>query len=449
MEIKMNKDLTVGDPGKVIRQFCIPLFASVIFQQLYNIADSLVAGKFAGENALAAVGNSYEITLIFIAFAFGCNMGTSILVSQFFGAKRIADVKTAITTSYVATFVLVVLLTIGGILGTDGLLTLINTPAEIMTDSALYLDIYIYGLIFLFFYNLAMGVFSALGDSRTPFLFLAFSSTANIFLDILFVTAFGMGVDGVAWATFLCQGVSCILANVVLYRRIATLTKGIARAIIFDRKIFFKLVYLAVPSILQQSFVSVGNIMVQTIINGFGSAVIAGYSAAIKLNNLVITSTTTLANAVSSFSSQNIGAAKFDRVKKGWKTGVLFVECLLIPVILLFTLGSHLVLQLFLDDVSGLAMETGRAFLLIVSPFYLVVAVKNMCDAVLRGAGDMKPFMADTFIDLMLRVGLSWLFSRYIGSLGIWLSWPIGWSVATLIALYFYLTGHWRRRIFS
>lgn len=445
----MNRDLTEGRVAPVLIRFAIPLLLSMVFQQLYNIADSLVAGKFISESALAAVGNSYEITLIFIAFAFGCNMGTSILVSQFFGAKRIADVKTAITTSYVATFVLVVLLTIGGILGTDGLLTLINTPAEIMADSALYLDIYIYGLIFLFFYNLATGVFSALGDSRTPFLFLAFSSTANIFLDILFVTAFGMGVDGVAWATFLCQGVSCILANAVLYRRIATLTKGIARAKIFDRKIFFKLVYLAVPSILQQSFVSVGNIMVQTIINGFGSAVIAGYSAAIKLNNLVITSTTTLANAVSSFSSQNIGAAKFDRVKKGWKTGVLFVECLLIPVILLFTLGSHLVLQLFLDDVSGLAMETGRAFLLIVSPFYLVVAVKNMCDAVLRGAGDMKPFMADTFIDLMLRVGLSWLFSRYIGSLGIWLSWPIGWSVATLIALYFYLTGHWRRRIFS
>ncbi len=445
----MNRDLTEGRVAPVLIRFAIPLLLSMVFQQLYNIADSLVAGKFISESALAAVGNSYEITLIFIAFAFGCNMGTSILVSQFFGAKRIADVKTAITTSYVATFVLVVLLTIGGILGTDGLLTLINTPDEIMTDSALYLDIYIYGLIFLFFYNLATGVFSALGDSRTPFLFLAFSSTANIFLDILFVTAFGMGVDGVAWATFLCQGVSCILANAVLYRRIATLTKGIARAKIFDRKIFFKLVYLAVPSILQQSFVSVGNIMVQTIINGFGSAVIAGYSAAIKLNNLVITSTTTLANAVSSFSSQNIGAAKFDRVKKGWKTGVLFVECLLIPVILLFTLGSHLVLQLFLDDVSGLAMETGRAFLLIVSPFYLVVAVKNMCDAVLRGAGDMKPFMADTFIDLMLRVGLSWLFSRYIGSLGIWLSWPIGWSMATVIALYFYLTGHWRRRIFS
>ena len=373
----MNRDLTEGRVAPVLIRFAIPLLLSMVFQQLYNIADSLVAGKFISESALAAVGNSYEITLIFIAFAFGCNMGTSILVSQFFGAKRIADVKTAITTSYVATFVLVVLLTIGGILGTDGLLTLINTPDEIMTDSALYLDIYIYGLIFLFFYNLATGVFSALGDSRTPFLFLAFSSTANIFLDILFVTAFGMGVDGVAWATFLCQGVSCILANAVLYRRIATLTKGIARAKIFDRKIFFKLVYLAVPSILQQSFVSVGNIMVQTIINGFGSAVIAGYSAAIKLNNLVITSTTTLANAVSSFSSQNIGAAKFDRVKKGWKTGVLFVECLLIPVILLFTLGSHLVLQLFLDDVSGLAMETGRAFLLIVSPFYLVVAVKN------------------------------------------------------------------------
>ena len=261
----MNRDLTEGRVAPVLIRFAIPLLLSMVFQQLYNIADSLVAGKFISESALAAVGNSYEITLIFIAFAFGCNMGTSILVSQFFGAKRIADVKTAITTSYVATFVLVVLLTIGGILGTDGLLTLINTPDEIMTDSALYLDIYIYGLIFLFFYNLATGVFSALGDSRTPFLFLAFSSTANIFLDILFVTAFGMGVDGVAWATFLCQGVSCILANAVLYRRIATLTKGIARAKIFDRKIFFKLVYLAVPSILQQSFVSVGNIMEEVV----------------------------------------------------------------------------------------------------------------------------------------------------------------------------------------
>ena len=443
----MNKDLTEGRVAPILIKFALPLLLSMVFQQLYNIADSLVAGKFISEEALAAVGNSYEITLIFIAFAFGCNMGTSILVSQFFGAKRYDDVRLAITTSYISTFVLVVVLTICGILGTDGLLSLINTPQEIFADSALYLDIYIYGLVFLFFYNLATGVFSALGDSRTPFVFLAISSTANIFMDILFVTAFSMGVDGVAWATFICQGVSCILANAVLVKRISSMTKGQAKGRLFDRMMFFKFIYLAIPSILQQSFVSVGNILVQTIINSFGSAVIAGYSAAIKLNNLVITSTTTLANAVSSFTSQNIGAAKYNRVVSGWRVGIAFTECMLIPIILLFTLGADLVLRIFLDDVSSLAMATGRSFLLIVAPFYLVVAIKNISDAVLRGAGDMKPFMADTFIDLLLRVGLSWLFSSYWGPVGIWLSWPVGWSVATVISIFFYLSGHWKKRI--
>ena len=443
----MNKDLTEGRVAPILIKFALPLLLSMVFQQLYNIADSLVAGKFISEEALAAVGNSYEITLIFIAFAFGCNMGTSILVSQFFGAKRYDDVRLAITTSYISTFVLVVVLTICGILGTDDLLSLINTPQEIFADSALYLDIYIYGLVFLFFYNLATGVFSALGDSRTPFVFLAISSTANIFMDILFVTAFSMGVDGVAWATFICQGVSCILANAVLVKRISSMTKGLEKGRLFDRRMFFKFIYLAVPSILQQSFVSVGNILVQTIINSFGSAVIAGYSAAIKLNNLVITSTTTLANAVSSFTSQNIGAAKYERVVSGWRVGIAFTECMLIPIILLFTLGADLVLRIFLDDVSSLAMATGRSFLLIVAPFYLVVAIKNISDAVLRGAGDMKPFMADTFIDLLLRVGLSWLFSSYWGTVGIWLSWPVGWSVATVISIFFYLSGHWKKRI--
>ena len=443
----MNKDLTEGRVAPILIKFALPLLLSMVFQQLYNIADSLVAGKFISEEALAAVGNSYEITLIFIAFAFGCNMGTSILVSQFFGAKRYDDVRLAITTSYISTFVLVVVLTICGILGTDGLLSLINTPQEIFADSALYLDIYIYGLVFLFFYNLATGVFSALGDSRTPFVFLAISSTANIFMDILFVTAFSMGVDGVAWATFICQGVSCILANAVLVKRISSMTKSLEKGRLFDSRMFFKFIYLAVPSILQQSFVSVGNILVQTIINSFGSAVIAGYSAAIKLNNLVITSTTTLANAVSSFTSQNIGAAKYERVVSGWRVGIAFTECMLIPIILLFTLGADLVLRIFLDDVSSLAMATGRSFLLIVAPFYLVVAIKNISDAVLRGAGDMKPFMADTFIDLLLRVGLSWLFSSYCGSVGIWLSWPVGWSVATVISIFFYLSGHCKKRI--
>ena len=204
----MNKDLTVGSPSKVLWQFCLPMFGSILFQQLYNIADSLVAGKLIGENALAAVGNSYEITLIFLAFSFGCNIGGSVIVSRYFGAKDYNTMKTAVTTALIGTVVLCGALMAVGLLGCRSLLMLIRTPAELMADSAEYLDIYTLGLPFLFLYNVATGIFTALGDSRTPFLFLAVSSTANIAVDVLFVAAFDLGVAGVAWATFLCQGVA-------------------------------------------------------------------------------------------------------------------------------------------------------------------------------------------------------------------------------------------------
>ena len=295
----MNKDLTVGNPESVLWKFCLPLFGSIVFQQLYNIADSLVAGKFIGENALAAVGNSYEITLIFIAFAFGCNMGCSVIVSQYFGAKKYGKMKTAVSTACIASAVLCVALMAGGILGCGALLHLINTPAEVFADSQLYLDIYIWSLPFVFFYNIATGIFSALGDSKTPFIFLAISSTANIGMDILFVTAFKMGVAGVAWATFLCQGVSCVLAVLVVFLRLKKVESGTGKSPLFSWPIFKKIVVIAVPSILQQGSISVGNIIIQSVINSFGPGVMAGYSAAVKLNNLVITSFTTLGNGIS------------------------------------------------------------------------------------------------------------------------------------------------------
>ena len=214
-KVIMNKDLTVGNPSTVLWKFCLPLFGSIVFQQLYNIADSWVAGKFIGQNALAAVGNSYEITLIFIAFAFGCNIGCSVLVSQLFGAREYGDVKTAVSTAALSSSLVCLLLMLVGILGCDGLLTLINTPEEVFTDSALYLDIYVWGLPFVFFYNIATGVFSALGDSKTPFIFLAASSLSNIAVDILFVTAFKMGVAGAAVATVIGQIFACVFALVL------------------------------------------------------------------------------------------------------------------------------------------------------------------------------------------------------------------------------------------
>lgn len=443
----MNKDLTVGKPESVLWKFCLPLFGSIIFQQLYNIADSLVAGKFIGENALAAVGNSYEITLIFIAFAFGCNIGCSVIVSQLFGAKRYGEMKTSVYTALISSAVLCAVLMGIGLLGCDALLRIIRTPDEILADSELYLDIYVWGLPFMFFYNIATGIFSALGDSRTPFLFLAVSSVSNIAVDILFVTAFGMGVAGVAWATFLCQGVSCVLALLTVLKRLKKIAVK-ERIPLFDWGIFRKFVMIAVPSILQQSFISVGNIVIQSVINGFGASVIAGYSAAVKLNNLVITSFTTLGNGISNYAAQNIGADKLYRVKQGYRAGLKMVWMLSLPLFLAYFFAGRYLLYLFMEEPTGTAIQTGMNYLRILSPFYFVVSAKLVTDGVLRGAEMMNKFMIATFTDLILRVVLAAALSRTaLGATGIWCAWPIGWSVATVLSVLFYRNGAWKNAV--
>lgn len=441
----MNKDLTVGKPDKVLWKFCLPLFGSVIFQQMYNIADSLVAGKFIGENALAAVGNSYEITLIFIAFAFGCNIGCSVVISQLFGAKKLAAMKTAVYTALIASAILCVLLMIFGITMGEAMLSLIQTPDIIMKDSKLYLDIYVWGFPFLLFYNIATGIFSGLGDSKTPFYFLAFSSTANILVDIWFVQGFDMGVAGVAWATFLCQGFSCILSMMVVFRRLYKI-KVEEKTVIFSWKLLRKIAVIAIPSIFQQSFISIGNIIIQGVINGFGPGVIAGYAAAVKLNNLLITSLTTLGNGISNFTAQNLGAGKLVRVKEGFRAGIKMVWTICVPFVLLYIVFGRQLINIFLDEPSQDALNTGIMFLRILAPFYFVISVKLAADGILRGAGMMKQFMAGTFSDLILRVALAVVLSVYFGSVGIWCAWPIGWGIGTILSLLFYRSGIWNKK---
>ena len=440
----MTKDLTVGKPESVLWKFCLPLFGSIIFQQLYNLADSFVAGKFVGENALAAVGNSYEITLIFIAFAFGCNIGCSVVVSQLFGARRMAELKTAVYTTLVASGVVCVLLMIFGTLFCTDLLHLIHTPEDILADSRLYMDIYILGLPFVFYYNVATGIFSALGDSKTPFYFLAVSSISNIAVDILFVTAFKMGVAGVAWATFLCQGVSCVLAVAVVFRRFRAIETR-EKPKLFSLILLKKIAIVAIPSILQQSFISVGNIIIQGVINSFGSSVIAGYSASVKLNNLVITSFTTLGNGISNYTAQNMGAEKPERVRQGFRAGLKLVWMLSIPLTLLYVFAGKQLLYIFLDNPTGRAMQVGLQFLRVLAPFYVVVSAKLVSDGILRGAGLMRQFMTATFLDLILRVVLAKVLSGPFGPLGIWTAWPIGWTIAMVFSVAFYRGGPWKK----
>ena len=432
----VQKDLTVGDPKKVLWRFCLPLLGSIIFQQLYNVADSFVAGRFLGEKAIAAVGNGYEITLIFLAFAFGCNIGCSVVVARCLGAKKYEELKTSVYTTLISTAVICVLLMFIGIGFSTQLLNLINTPEDIFEDSKLYLTIYTFGLLFVFYYNIATGIFSALGDSKTPFIFLAISSVSNIFMDILFVTAFKMGVSGVAWATFICQGISFVLVMIVVFKRFNKIATE-SKPAVFSWEIFLKISKIAVPSILQQSFISVGNIVIQGVINLFGSSVVAGYSASIKLNNLVVTSYTTMGNGISSYTAQNIGASKYERVKSGLYAGLKLAFIITIPFVLIyFFLGKEL-LNILINSPTSETINTGITFLRVVSPFYFIVATKLAVDGVLRGSAMMDKFIISTFTDLILRVVLAIVLSKVLGPIGIWISWPIGWVIGMILSVIF------------
>ena len=443
----MIQDLSTGDSGKVLFRYTIPMFISVAFQQIYNIADSMIAGHFAGEDALAAVGASYPVTMIFMAVAIGCNIGCSVVISQLFGAKQYRQLKTAVSTVLLVGFALSVLLTIIGLLTTPSMMRAIKTPDNIFRDGELYLRIYIGGFVFLFLYNVVTGMFNSLGDSKTPLYFLIGSSIGNILLDLLFVAVFKWGVAGVAWATFLAQGAACILVLMIFRIRIKeideiseTTSDGDKekRPKLFSGIMLYKICLVAVPSILQQSFVSVGNIFIQSLVNSYGSDVIAGYSAAIKLNTFVITGFTTLGNGVSGFTAQNLGAGQVRRIREGFYAGIKLVVSVACCFSVLYFFLGRVMMQLFLKNTEGMAMQAGFLFLRIVAPFYIVISLKLVADGVLRGVEAMRYFMISTFTDLILRVILAYMLSYRFESTGIWMSWPVGWSVATVLSLYFY-----------
>ena len=435
----MNRDLTVGKPQTVLLKFTFPLLISIIFQQLYNMADSIIVGKFVGENALAAVGASYPITMIFMSVAVGSQIGCSVVISRLFGSKDYLQTKTCISTTLISGFVISSFLTALGTGFSPFLIKMVNTPENIFFDANIYLLIYTAGFIFLFLYNVATGIFNSLGDSKTPLVFLICSSLSNIGLDILFVAGFGWGVAGAAWATFIAQGTACILSLIVLKKRFKIL-KTEKKAKLFSFGALKNISRVALPSILQQGFVSVGNMFIQFLVNGFGSPVIAGYSAAIKLNTFGVTTFNTLAGGVSTFTAQNRGAHKPERIKKGFNAGIIFALSVAAVFFILFFFFGKEFLSLFMDaENSPVATKTGLDFLKIVSPFYFFVCAKLICDGVLRGSEKMAAFMVTTFTDLALRVVLAYTFSGFMGDIGIWYAWPVSWIIACTLSVIYYI----------
>lgn len=432
-----NRDLTVGEPGKVIRSYCLPLFGSMFFQQLYTLADSFVAGRFIGENALASIGNGYEITLLFIAFATGCNTGCSVNAARHFGAKNYKKVRTAITTALLSTAVMCALLMTLGFFGSPFLLHLIHTPEALLADSITYLRIYTGGLGFMFLYNVSTGIFSALGDSKTPFCFLAVSSTANIFLDILFVAQFNMGVAGVGWATFLCQGAACVPAALVVLKKFRKLPTE--KVPIVTKESLKDFVFVAIPATLQQGVIVTGNMIIQSVVNLYGAAVTAGYSVAVKLINLTTGCFGTIGNGFTNYTSQNLGAEKPERVRAGFWASTRIVWCIALGSCLLCEFFPTTLVKLFVSNPTDVVLQTAVDFLRIAAPFYFAPAIKIICDGFFCGAKQMWMVVFSLGMDLGLRAGIAAACSAiFKTSFSVWFAWPVGWVIAAVVTLWIY-----------
>ena len=432
-----SKEMTAGPALPLILKFTLPLLLGNLLQQTYSLVDAAIVGKFLGINALASVGASTSVVFLILGFCNGCCGGFGIPVAQKFGARDYSTMRSYVAVSLkLAAGMSVVIALLTCILCED-ILRIMRTPENIFEGAYAYLLVTFIGVPCTFFYNLLSSIIRALGDSKTPLYFLLGSSAGNIILDYIFVAKFHWGVSGVAWATFIAQGVSAVLALVTLLGRLQKFA-GKEKQPWFDKKLFGQIMAIAIPSILQQSVLSVGNLFVQGIVNQFGSAVVAGYSGAIKLNTFAINIFMTLGSCLSSYTAQNIGAGKKERIPLGFRTGLKLSELTALPFVILYFVFSRQMMGLFLGAESAEAISAGMAFLKIVSPWYFMIAIKLMTDGIIRGSGAMIYFVVATVPDLILRIGFALVLTKSFGSTGIWMAWPFGWIVATTLTLIFY-----------
>lgn len=465
------KDMSMGKPLRVLYAFAIPMIISVLFQQFYNIADSLIAGNFIfdGGGALAAVNAAYPVTVVFIAIGNGFGVGGSVVISRIFGSKNYSRTKLCISTAIINIILFAIIFTILGIFTSEPLLTLMNSQdlgETVYQQSVDYLNIYIYGLSFLFLYNVVSSIFQALGNSNTPLYLLIGSTIFNVIIDIVFVKYCNMGVKGLAWGTFIAQGLASIISLILLIVLLRKLPKedahlegedieGVKKQVhshkllenkYFSISIWSSIMIMALPSILQNSTVSIGQLFVQGLINSFSNAnLVAAYGSAFKVNYIIISVFTTISNAMATFTSQNIGAQKLDRAKQGLKGGMLSTIVIALVSTAIYLIFARGLVSIFTIENNEEIIYIGAQFLYILAPFYIIVCIKIIFDGFIRGAGDMAGFTTSTMTDLVLRVGLSYLFVKAFkwGYVSIWWSWPIGWVLGALVSFLFYISKRW------
>lgn len=438
-----NDYLITENPLKALIVFAIPMIIGNLFQQAYTMADSAIVGRLVGEKALAAVGAAYSLTNIFICVAIGGGMGASVIVSQYFGHGNYGKLKKTVYTALVSFLVISVMLGVIGLAFSKNIMIAMNTPVEVLDMSVTYLQIYFLGLPFLFMYNVLSSMFNALGKSRIPLYFLIFSSVFNIILDWVFVADFALDVAGVAWATLIAQGVSVLGSFTVLRKELKKL-EGASDGI-FEAEELLPMAKIALPSILQQSTVSIGMMLVQSVVNSFGAESLAGFSTGMRIESICIVPMAAVGNAISSYTAQNIGAGQLKRVSKGYVQANKMVIFFGVVICVILELFPTQFITLFLGaEGSQVAIATGYGYLVFMGFFFFMIGFKMAADGVLRGAGDMKLFTIANLVNLSIRVIMAMTLAPRFGIAWVWYAVPIGWTANFVISYLEYRTGKWK-----
>ena len=445
--VKAEKEYLIHKPPvSALLIFALPMMLGNFFQQAYTMADSVIVGRFVGEDALAAVGASYSLTNVFISIAIGGGVGASVITSQTFGRRDYPRMKRSVSTALLAFLAISIALGGVGLLFSRQIMVLLNTPQNILADATTYLNIYFIGLPFLFMYNVLSSMFNALGKSRIPLYLLIFSSLLNIGLDVWMVGPLQMGVAGAAWATLIAQGISAVLSFSIFLRELKTYP-GKLEGRFFDLRELQNMGRVALPSILQQSTVSIGMMLVQSVVNSFGSQMLAGYSAAMRIESICVVPMSAMGNAISSYTAQNIGAGKEDRVKSGYRVSYGIIFAIAAAICLVVQLLARPLISLFLEAPSAAAFDTGIACVRFMGWFYVLIGLKMISDGVLRGAGDMTMFTVANLVNLGLRVILAVTLAPRFGIQFVWMAVPAGWLINYLISFFEYRTGKWKKAL--
>ena len=444
--------MTEGNPFKTILFFAIPMIISNLFQQLYNVLDTLIVGNRLGQEALAAVGSAGSITAVFVQLATGLALGASIVISQYFGAGKSDKIRCCATTSAFFSGLVGLVSTVIIWIFAEPLLIYVKTPMEIVPMGVAYLRFYFLGSVPIFVYNALSSVYTALGNSRTPLKFLIISSVVNVVLDLVFIIVFRWGVAGAATATAISQLVAMMLALMDMPRLLSAFpvekTKT-GKTVIFDGRLLVTMLRFALPSAIQQSIVSVGSVVVQATVNSFGSAVMAGTAAASKVINLALAIPINYANAYANYVGQNIGAKKVERIWPGLRSSILCCGAVSLGMTAVFEVFAEPIIRLFLSETDGdvtRALAVGAEYVRVVGACLVVFSAFMLIKATFKGSGDMSWFILTTLLSFFIRLVVTVGFAGRFGVDVIWWGFNLGWIISLLLSIVRYVQGGWKKK---